>query len=433
MRIAVVGSGVSGLIAARLLATRHNVQLFEASSHLGGHANTVDVTIEGEQYAVDTGFMVFNDRTYPHFTKLLKQLGVTSQRSDMSFSVSCERTGLEYQGSSLAGLFAQRANLLRPKFYRLLGDVLRFNKRAVASLGQLDKQLTLRELLSKWQLHDSFRDHYLLPMTAAIWSCPTSSVLDFPALFLLEFMHNHGLLQIRDRPQWRTIPGGSRNYVQALTAGMGERIHLNFPIKRVTRNSNQVVLETLNGDEEIFDALVLATHADTSLRLLVDADMSEHSVLNAFKYQPNKAILHTDESWLPTRQSAWASWNYRIAGADNPQVCVTYDLTRLQRISSPSRLLVTLNPPRPIESKYVLGEFAYQHPVFSRESIEAQQKWNEINGSRRTYFCGAYWGHGFHEDGLISGLKVAEKFGLELETCTAPCIAATSRTLVPAL
>jgi predicted NAD/FAD-binding protein len=432
MRIAVVGSGVSGLIAARLLATRHDVNLFEAGSYLGGHANTVDVTIEGERYSVDTGFMVFNNRTYPQFAKLLNRLGVASQPSDMSFSVSCERTGLEYQGSSLAGLFAQRANLLRPNFYRLLGDILRFNKQAIASLGQLDNRLTLRELLRDWKLGDSFREHYLLPMTAAIWSCPTSSVLDFPALFLLEFMHNHGLLQIRDRPQWRTIPGGSRRYVEVLTAGMADRIHLNSAINRITREADQVVLE-FHENEQTFDAVVLAIHSDTSLRLLADADMNEHSVLSTFNYQPNQAVLHTDESWLPRREAAWASWNYRIAGIENPQVCVTYDLTRLQRVTSPKRLLVTLNPPRPIQSQHVLREFAYQHPVFSRESIEAQKKWNEINGRHRTYFCGAYWGHGFHEDGLFSGLRVAEKFGLGLEACTAPCIAEASPILAPAL
>lgn len=433
MRIAVVGSGISGLVAARLLATRHEVQLFEAGSYLGGHANTVDAEIDGQNYSVDTGFMVFNERTYPRFTQLLKLLDVESQPSDMSFSVSCEQTGLEYQGSSLSGLFAQATNLVRPKFYRMIADILRFNRQAINALGNLDSRLTLRELLQNWRLSDSFREHYLLPMTAAIWSCPTSSVLDFPALFLLEFMHNHGLLQIRDRPQWRTIPGGSRRYVRALTAGMADRIHLNCAVESITRDSQQALLQFKNGNLQSFDAVVLATHSDTTLRLLADTDVHERSVLNAFKYQPNQAVLHTDESWLPTRKAAWASWNYRIAGGENPQVCVTYDLTRLQRIPSPRRLLVTLNPPRPIESQYVLREFAYQHPVFSLESIEAQKKWTEINGRRHTYFCGAYWGHGFHEDGLVSGLKVAEQFGLGLEACTAPCIAEASRILVPAL
>lgn len=428
MRIAVIGSGVSGLVAARLLATRYDVQLFEAADYAGGHAHTVDVTIAGQQCAVDTGFMVFNEPTYPNFTRLLKLLGIAAQPSDMSFSVSCEQTGMEYQGSSLAGLFAQRGNLLRLGFYRMLADIVRFNRKSIEYLTADDNRLTLAEFLEQGQFGEGLRDHYLLPMTAAIWSCPTADVLDFPARFLLDFMRNHGLLQLRDRPQWLTIPGGSRNYVDVLLADLGDRVQLNKQVQGVTRHDDGVELEFLAEPAQEFDAVVLATHADTSLELLADADGLERSLLGAFTYQANEAILHTDESWLPARQAAWASWNYRISAGKASQVCVTYDLTRLQRINSPQRLLVTLNPPRSIRTDCVLRRFTYHHPVFSREAVAAQWWWPDINGPRCTYFCGAYWGHGFHEDGVVSALAVAEKFGLSLEACTAPCITAASPT-----
>lgn len=430
MKIAVIGSGVSGLVAARLLSTRHDVQLFEAAETPGGHANTVEVEIEGRQFAVDTGFMVFNDRTYPLFMRMLELLEIEAQPSDMSFSVSCERTGLEYQGSSLSGLFAQRKNILRPKFYRMLLEIVRFNRLAKAYLATADQQLTLGEFLARRRLGAELRDHYLLPMTAAIWSCPTNQVLNFPAKFLLQFMENHGLLQLKDRPKWLTIPGGSRTYVAALVQALGKRVHLGCPVQRVTRYTYGVSLEFLDKTTRMFDVVVLATHADTSLRLLSDANSTERTLLSDFPYQPNEAVLHTDESWLPQRKTAWASWNYRIA-AQETRVCVTYDLTRLQRIDSPRRLLVTLNPPREIDPRHVLRRFSYQHPVFSADAIAAQSGWDKINGQCRTYFCGAYWRHGFHEDGVASALAVTEKFGIGLEACTAPCI--TAQSLMPAV
>ncbi len=431
MRIAVIGSGVSGLVAARLLATQHDVQLFECSNYPGGHANTVDVEIEGQIHSVDTGFMVFNERTYPQFLGLLKLLKIDSQPSDMSFSVTCERTGLEYQGSSLAGLFAQRANLLRPRFYRMLADIVRFNIQARQFLAAEDNRLTVGELLIASNFGAEFREHYLLPMTAAIWSCPTEKVLDFPARFLLEFMRNHGLLQIRDRPRWLTIPGGSRRYVAALIGDLGERIQLNAPVQGIMRHGDHVLIELATGPPQVFDAVVLGTHADTALELLADADDSEQAILSAFPYQRNEAVLHTDESWLPTRESAWASWNYRISAGASAQACVTYDVSRLQRIESPRRLLVTLNPLRPIDANSVLRRFVYHHPVFLQESLAAQARWSEINGMRRTYYCGAHWRNGFHEDGVVSALAVAEKFGIGLEACTAPCIAEAWYTAEP--
>lgn len=431
MRIAVIGAGVSGLLAARLLATQHEVVLFEASSYLGGHANTVDVTIEGHSFSVDTGFMVFNDRTYPNFLRLLKLLNIVSQPSDMSFSVTCERTGLEYQGSSLAGLFAQRSNLWRTRFWGMISDILRFNRQANHFLSSADYATTLAEFLHKRSYSTIFCEKYLLPMTAAIWSCPPTAVQDFPAHFLLRFMQNHGLLQIRDRPRWKTIPGGSRRYIAALAAGLGERIRLNCPVQSVARGNDQILVETSGEGTESFDAVVMATHADTTLTLLVDAEEREQKLLSRFRFQQNRAVLHSDESWLPSRPSAWASWNYRITSAESQQTCVTYDLTRLQRSDSPRRILLTLNPCRVISPDKFWREFAYNHPIFTAEGILAQQRWSEINGARKTFYCGAYWGNGFHEAGVVSALAVAEQFGIKLEACTAACIMESSRIVAP--
>lgn len=431
MRIAVIGAGVSGLLAARLLATRHEVQLFEAGNYLGGHANTVDVNVSGRTFPVDTGFMVFNDQTYPQFRRLLEMLGIEAQSGDMSFSVSCKRTGREYQGSSLAGLFAQRLNLLRPAFLRMLSDILRFNRHARAYLASENSRESLDEFLQRGNYGLAFCEHYLLPMTAAIWSAPTTTLRSFPAHFLLQFMQNHGLLQVRHRPQWRTIPGGSRRYIAALAAGLSTRIRLGCPVRRVIRSLDQAIVEPCNQEPEVFDAVVLGTHADTTLRLLADANERERAILSAFSYQENHAVLHTDESWLPSRRRAWASWNYRIPQSDSRNTCVTYDLTRLQRIDSPRRLLVTLNPQQRIPQDNFLKEFTYSHPVFTAEAVAAQQRWSEISGRRRTYYCGAYWRNGFHEDGVVSALAVAEQFGISLESCTAVCTTESSRITEP--
>lgn len=429
MRIAIIGSGVSGLVAARILATKHDVHLFEAANYVGGHANTVNIDLDGQTFAVDTGFMVFNERTYPNFVRMLRALGIPPQPSDMSFSVSCENSGLEYQGSSLTGLFAQRSNLLRPRFYRMLSEILRFNRIAQRFVQSTQVELTVGEFLARHRLGAEIRDNYLLPMTAAIWSCPFDEILCFPARLLLMFMQNHGLLQLTDRPRWLTVPGGSRRYIQSLTKGMGSRVRLNSPIASVRRYGHHVKVQPCGEAPQVFDAVVMATHADTTLRLLKDADPHERELLAAFPYRRNEAILHTDESWLPRRRAAWASWNYRITKDTGREVCVTYDVGRLQRINSHRRLLVTLNPPRPVDENQVLGSFTYHHPVFSLRSSAAQSRWDEINGSRRTYYCGAYWRHGFHEDGIVSALEVTKKFDLSLDSCTAPCTAGPSSTL----
>lgn len=433
MKIAVIGAGVSGLVAARLLATQHDVLLFEACDYAGGHANTVDVLIDGESFSVDTGFMVFNERTYHRFTRLLELLGIESQPTDMSFSVSCEQTGLEYQGSSLSGIFAQRKNLLRPRFWRMLGDIVKVNRLAAKYSQDSLGNKSLGDFLRDGRYGHEFREHYLLPMTAAIWSCPTIQVLDFPARFLFEFMRNHGLLQLRDRPRWLTIPGGSRRYVTALTRGLGRRVRLSSPVASVSRQQEDIVVTTSDNVARVFDSVVFATHADITLRILDDPDTTERRLLGAFLFQRNEAILHTDESWLPQRRSAWASWNYRIRKGDSSQVCMTYDLSRLQQIDSRRRLLVTLNPPCEISPERVLKRIVYEHPVFSRETAAAQSWLAEINGRKNTYFCGAYWKNGFHEDGVVSALAVTERFGIGLEACIAPCIAASSHITAAAL
>ncbi len=424
-KIAVVGGGVSGLLAARLLCDFYDVCVYEAADYVGGHANTVDVELQGERFAVDTGFMVFNERTYPKFCQLLSMLSVPSRDGDMSFSVQCERTGLEYQGSSINGLFAQRRNLARPAFWRMLADIGRFNAAARRYLRNAESETRLGDFLDRGRYGRGFREQYLLPMIAAIWSAPPSALLDFPALFILRFFDNHGLLQLVDRPQWKTIRGGSRRYVAALTEPFRERIRTGAAVTSVTRHASHVAIESCAGVER-FDAVIMATHADQSLRLLRDADHVEQAVLASFPYQQNEAVLHTDTSLLPSRRAAWASWNYRVARQPERPASVTYDLSRLQRIDSPQPILLTLNPTARIDSGRIHGRFTYHHPVFSLQSIAAQQHFDAINGRRRSYFCGAYRFHGFHEDGVASALEVAAHFGKGLNHCKAACTKAAS-------
>jgi predicted NAD/FAD-binding protein len=417
MRIAVIGSGISGNLAARLLCRDNDVHLFEANDYLGGHSNTVDVDAFGQRWSVDTGFMVFNERTYPNFCRMLRLLHIEAQDSDMSFSVRCRRTGLEYQGSSLNGLFADRRNLLRPKFYGMLRDILRFNRESLAVLEQ-DQRMTLGEYLQRHRFGRQFVDKYLVPMGAAIWSAQPEKFLDFPVHFLVGFFRNHGLLQITDRPQWKTIAGGARRYVRQLVAPLRDRIRLGTPVERVVRYVDHVEITPRGGSPERFDQVVFATHADQTLAILSDADEFEREILSAFPYQENQAVLHTDASLLPTRRRAWASWNYDIPRDDHQLVSVTYDLSRLQRVDSPQPILLTLNGNEPIDPDKVLRTFTYAHPAYNHASIDAQRRQEEINGRRRTYFCGAYWGYGFHEDGVNSALAVGKHFGRKLDECT---------------
>ncbi|MCG6659457.1 FAD-dependent oxidoreductase [Halomonas campisalis] len=432
-RIAVVGSGISGMAAAWYLSPRHEVTLFEAGQRLGGHTATVDVELDGRHYAIDTGFIVFNDWTYPHFQRLMARLGVASQPTEMSFSVHQTDRDFEYNGHTLATLFAQRRNLLRPAFYRLLADILRFNRRAVRDLDEerLDAATTLGDYLASGGYGHAFQTRYLLPMGAAIWSASLHDLRAFPALFFLRFFRHHGLLSVSDRPQWHTLVGGSRAYVPALTAPYAERIRLATPVTGLRREVTGVSLRTPRGIET-FDQVVLACHADQALALLDDATPSEREILGALPYRDNDVVLHTDTRLLPRRRRAWASWNYRLDGrGESARVSVTYDMNILQRLDAPHTFCVTLNDSAAIDPTRVLGRFRYAHPQFTLAGHAAQARHGEISGGAgRTHFCGAYWRNGFHEDGVWSALRVARALGCDeaLPPRTAPAGAALETT-----
>jgi uncharacterized protein len=417
MRIAIIGSGISGLLSARLLAIDHEIHVFEANNYAGGHTNTVSFEVFGHRYAADTGFMVFNDRTYPNFIRMLDMLGVASRDSDMSFSVRCDKTGLEYQGSSLNGLFAQRRNILRPSFYRMLRDILRFNRRSLEFLKLDDNELELGQYLDRNHFSREFIENYLVPMGAAIWSSPPDKFRQFPARFIIGFFNNHGLLTVRGHPCWKTVLGGAIRYVEALTRSFVNRIRLNCPVVSVQRHPDRVTVTWKHGEPEEFDAIVFATHADQSLGMLEDASDTEREILGAFAYQRNETVLHIDPSLLPRSRRAWASWNYRIPCEEGKPVALTYNLNRLQGHSAPDPICVTLNDTAFINATKILRQIEYHHPLFSRAALAAQKHFHEINGNNRTYYCGAYWGNGFHEDGVNSALAVGKYFGKSLESC----------------
>lgn len=417
-RVAVIGSGISGLAAARRLTAapgaRH-VSLFEAGAHFGGHAHTVDLSLDGVEHGVDTGFLVFNHRTYPLLTQLFADLGVATCESDMSFSVQVPRpdgrAGLEWSGSSLATVFAQKRNLLRPGFWRMLGEIMRFNRLATALAETGAEPVgSVAEFLDLHRFGSAFRDDYLLPMIGCIWSCPTDQMLAFPIGTLLRFCHNHGLLQVSDRPQWMTVRGGSRQYVQRLV-GQLEDARLNTPVLAVQRNGRQVRLQTADGWES-FDAVVFACHSDQALALLGQgASNDERAVLGSIRYQPNLAVLHSDVAVLPRRRAAWAAWNYERAGdagVERAQVCLHYLINRLQPLPWQAPVIVSLNPARPIRDELVHRRIEYSHPVFDLAALRAQARVGELQGWQRTWFCGAWCGYGFHEDGLRSGLAAAD-------------------------
>lgn len=415
MRIAVIGSGIAGLSAAWLLKPEHDVSLFEAAGYAGGHSNTIDVTLDGINHPVDTGFLVHNDRTYPNLIRLLPLLGVETPASEMSFSVKLPGESLEWAGASLATLFVQKINLTRLGFWRMLRDILSFNRRSYELLdvarasGEALGQLLDREGYSR-----EFADWYLLPMGAAIWSCPTRSMRDFPAETFLQFCINHGLLQVFDRPQWKTIRGGSREYVRAMCQAIGD-VRLNTPVLSVTRQPEGVRVETVRGSE-LFDRVVLATHTDQSLAMLKDAVADERHVLGSITYQPNTAWLHTDASLMPAHRNAWSAWNYysgKAVQAEKP-VAVTYWLNRLQPLPFKSDVFVTLNPPEPPAERHVIRELHYAHPLLDKKAYEAQLQLAHIQGRDRVYFCGAWAGYGFHEDGLKAGMRVAQLLGAKI-------------------
>ena len=414
MKVAIVGSGISGLAAAHSLSGQADVTVYEAGAWFGGHAHTVDITLPTANgpvtHGVDTGFLVFNERTYPRLIELFAGLGVKTARSDMSFSVQVPDAfrgrPLEWSGSSLNTVFAQRANIVRPRFLRMLRDLLRFNRLATAYAGSGEEPGLLQPLgdfLAEHRFSAEFRDWYLLPMIGCIWSCPTDQMLRFPVATLVRFCHNHGLLQVADRPQWWTVEGGARTYVDKIIARIVDK-RLNTPVRRVVRTANGAAVSTDHGTE-LFDHVVMATHPDQALAVLSDVSTQESEVLRAIRYQRNRAVLHTDASVLPRNRSAWAAWNYESAAA-GAEVCLHYWLNQLQPLPWTQPVLVSLNPLRPIARNQVMGEYDYEHPVFDRAAIAAQAGVAQLQGQRRTWFCGAWTGYGFHEDGLKSGQRV---------------------------
>lgn len=412
MNIAIIGSGISGLTSAYLLNRSHEITLFEASDWIGGHTHTVDVTVEGRSYAVDTGFIVFNDWTYPNFIRLLEQLGVGFKPTEMSFSVTDPDSGLEYNGNNLNSLFAQRRNLLSPGFWGMLRDIQRFNKEALRDLQEerIDINTTLDDYLKAGGYGERFILHYIVPMGAAIWSMSMADMLGFPLQLFVRFFKNHGLLSINNRPQWRVIEGGSSAYIEPLTASFRERIRLNCPVTRVERDEAGVVIHSAAGIER-FDKVVFACHSDQALKLLAAPSDAEQSILGALPYADNEVVLHTDTRLLPQRKLAWASWNYRLGGPGHTRAAVTYDMNILQGIQSDITFCVSLNQSAGISPFKVLAKYTYAHPQYSLAAVAAQGRWEELNGTEHTWYCGAYWANGFHEDGVVSALRVAHAFG----------------------
>jgi predicted NAD/FAD-binding protein len=410
MRLAIIGAGVSGLVCAHALQGEHEVVVFEAGERPGGHANTVHVETDRGAWDIDTGFIVFNDRNYPAFERLLEELGVASQPSEMSFGVS-DGGAFEYCGASLEGLFAVRSLALSPSFHRMIADLVRFNRDA-RHLLRSDGDPSLREWLERRRYSSAFVERLIVPQASAVWSADPAQMWSFPARFLLEFFDNHGMLGFANRPHWRTIAGGSRNYVQALIAPLRERMRLSSPVRQVTRHPDRVEVVARGAEPECFDAVVLATHSDEALALLSDPSELELELLGAIPYQRNEAVLHTDRSLLPRRRRAWASWNYHLDVAHNGSASVTYHMNRLQSLHADREFCVTLNRTTAIDPTQIVATFQYAHPVYTPAGVAAQKRHDEISGHNRTHYCGAYWGWGFHEDGVQSALRVARELAV---------------------
>lgn len=416
MRVAVVGGGISGMMAWYLLQQKHDVTLLEANDYLGGHTATVDVDVAGQTYAIDTGFIVFNDRTYPVFNRFIAELNVPFQHTEMSFSVKNTVQNLEYNGNTLGSLFAQRRNLLRPSFWFMLSDIMRFNKlgKRLLAADDADLDLSLGDFLLKHDFGVAIRDNYLMPMGAAIWSAGLADMPAFPVRFFLRFFNNHGLLNINDRPQWSVIKGGSKRYVEALQAKLGkDSVKLKQQISAISRDDGGVTLTFTDGRTEHYDKLVLACHSDQALRLLGDnATEQERAVLGGIAYQKNDVVLHTDTRLLPKRRRAWAAWNYNLDATVNDRATLTYNMNLLQGITAPVTFCVTLNNTAAIDPAKILGVYQYDHPVYNHYTLAAQKQRSKINGHNHTYFCGAYWYNGFHEDGAKSAVDVAALLGV---------------------
>lgn len=411
-----VGAGISGLVCAHVLGRAHDVTLFEAEGRLGGHSSTVDVEHEGRRIAVDTGFIVFNERNYPLLCELLRRLEIKSQPAPMTFGVRDDRTGLEYGGASLNTLFAQRRNALSPRFLAMIRDILRFYRDAASSLDAEPLEMTLGDYLERQRYGKAFREQFLVPMAAAIWSSPDQRVDVLPLHFVVRFFENHGMLTLRDRPQWRTIPGGSRRYVEAISARLANSVRRSARVESIARLEDGIEVRAV-GDVGRFDHVILACHSDQALAVLSDASEAEREILGAIAYQANDTVLHTDQSLMPRNRRAWSAWNGRVTRGGRGKeagVAVTYDLTILQSLETRDHLLVTLNQTDEVDAEKILARFTYDHPVFTVEGERAKARYGEIGGVAGTHFCGAYWRNGFHEDGVWSALRVCERFGMKL-------------------
>jgi predicted NAD/FAD-binding protein len=396
MKIAVIGTGIAGMVAAYLLAPDHDLVIFEANDYIGGHTHTIDVQAAGRTYAVDTGFIVFNEPTYPNFVTLLKRLGVTWQPTNMSFSVQDEDAGLEFGFRTLRGVFAQPQNLFRPAFLRLLWDIRRFRRESPELTRDENYQIPLGEYLAAKGYSRAFTDQFLLPLGSALWSADPRDLSEFPARYFADFFQRHRFLNLSGKIRWQVIRGGSRSYVEPLTRTYRDRVRLNTSVAWVRRQADGVEVQTRSGDRQTFDQVVIAAHSDQALQLLADPLEREQDILGSFPYQENTTVLHTDAAVLPRRRAAWASWNYYLPGEPRERPTLTYHMNRLQSLSAPVEFCVTLNRDRDIDQARVIKKMIYHHPVYWRQAPSAQKRWPEINGVNRTYFCGAYWGYGFH-------------------------------------
>lgn len=414
--IAIIGSGISGLVSAYLLSREHNVTVFEKNDYIGGHTATKDVHVDGQNYAIDTGFIVCNDRTYPNFFKLLEQIGIELQPTEMSFSVANADSGLEYNGHNLNTLFAQRSNLFKPKFWHLIRQIIRFNDSAKQRYHDnvWTDELTLGQYLQQENFSDYFAQHYLYPMGAAIWSTSIKEMELFPLKFFVQFFQHHGLLNINDRPQWYVIPGGSRNYIAPLTKDFADNIELNSDISHINRDDNGVEIFFTNQISRRFDEVVLACHSDQALALLAEPTVQEQQILGNIPYAKNSVVMHTDSSVLPKAKLAWASWNYNLTSHRERPASVSYNMNILQSIKSDTTFCITLNQDEAIDADKILGRYTYHHPVFNNDSFTAQKRRAEICGHNKTHFAGAYWYNGFHEDGVRSAVDVGKRFGINL-------------------